>query len=81
MDGVDDIEESSQLSLLLVVFMSGWVDAENSSWADVELDDPPNSISCEEDGVGALHMSREVSIKGGMYYNIIDEITMSCVGL
>lgn len=64
--------------------MSGWVDAEYSScWDVVDEDDSPpgpNSISSEEDGVGALHISREVSIKGGMYYNIIiDEITMSCV--
>ena len=52
--------------------MSGWVDAEYSSCWDVVDEDysppGPNSISSEEDGVGALHISREVSIKGGMYY-------------
>ena len=59
--------------------MSGWVDAEYSScWDEDDSPPGPNSISCE-DGVGALHISREVSIKGGMYYNIIDEITRAVV--
>ena len=62
--------------------MSGWVDAEYSScWDVVDEDDSPpgpNSISCE-DGVGALHISREVSIKGGMYY--IYQIRKRCNGV
>ena len=62
--------------------MSGWVDAEYSScWDVVDEDDSPpgpNSISCE-DGVGALHISREVSIKGGMYYIYQISKEMQCV--
>ena len=68
--------------LLLLVLMSGWVDAEYSScWDVVDEDDSPpgpNSIS-SEDGVGALHISREVSIKGGMYYIYQISKEMQCV--